>query len=179
MGKNVLLGVTGSIAAYKACELVGKFRKAGFSVRCIMSRDAGYFITPLTLEVLSGKKVVSDMFSRPEKLDPAHISLTDEADVILIAPASADAIGKIASGICDDIVTCSVAAAGCPVVVAPAMNDRMYTNPVIQDKIGYLKEKGFIFIDPVKGHLACGREGVGRLAPLDRIVEETQKALAP
>jgi phosphopantothenoylcysteine decarboxylase/phosphopantothenate--cysteine ligase len=178
MGKNILLGVTGSIASYKACDLVGLLRKKGHSVRCVMSRDAKWFVTPLTLETLTGQKVVEDMFRLPENRDPIHVSLADEADIILIAPATADVIGKVASGIADDMLTCTICASDCPVVFAPAMNDRMYNNPIVQDKIQYLREKGYHFIDPVVGHLACGREGIGHLAPLERIVEKTEKILA-
>jgi phosphopantothenoylcysteine decarboxylase/phosphopantothenate--cysteine ligase len=178
MGKNILLGVTGSIASYKACDLVGLLRKSGHSVRCVMSRDAKWFVTPLTLETLTGQKVVRDMFRLPENRDPVHVSLAEEADIILIAPATADVIGKIASGIADDILTCTICASACPVVFAPAMNDRMYNNPIVQDKMEYLRGKGYHFIDPVIGHLACGREGIGHLAPLERIVEETEKILA-
>ena len=177
MGRNILLGVTGSIAGYKACELIGLFRKKGYEVRCVMSADAKWFVTPLTLETLTGKKVAMDMFSLPEEREPAHISLAEEADVILVAPATADIIGKVAAGICDDILACTVCAATAPVIFAPAMNDNMYNNPVVQDKIGYLREKGYHFIEPVVGHLACGREGVGHLAPLETIVEETEKLL--
>lgn len=178
MGKNILLGVTGSIAAYKACDLIGIFRKKGHSVRCAMSRDAKWFVTPMTLEVLSGNKVAEDMFKGPEARNPAHISLADEADIVLVAPATADVICKVAAGICDDILTCSIAATTKPVLFAPAMNDNMYNNPVVQDKIEYLKEKGYFFVGPVKGHLACGREGIGHLAPLEDIAEKTEKILS-
>lgn len=176
-GKNILLGVTGSIASFKACELIGLFRKEGWSVRCVMSRDATRFITPLTFETLTGKKVADDMFRSPEARIPGHISLADEADVVIIAPATADIIARIAAGICDDILTCTVCATDKPVLFAPAMNDKMFNNPVIQDKIRYLQEKGYNFADPVFGHLACGREGMGHLAPLETIVEETRKLL--
>jgi phosphopantothenoylcysteine decarboxylase/phosphopantothenate--cysteine ligase len=176
--KTVLLGITGSIAAYKACELISIFRKKGHAVRCAMTAGATHFITPLTLETLSGNKVAADMFKRPPGPDPEHISLADEADLILIAPATYNVIGKIASGISDDILTCTVAAASCPVVLAPAMNDRMYLNPVIRDKTAYLKEKGYRFIEPVEGHLACDRHGIGHLAPIREIVDRTEAVLA-
>ncbi|MBD3296338.1 MAG: hypothetical protein GF392_03120 [Candidatus Omnitrophica bacterium] len=176
--KNILLGITGSIAAYKACELIRLFRKKGYGVRCAMTKDARHFITTLTLETLSGKKVAGDMFKRPHTADPEHISLADEADIILIAPATYDVIGKIASGISDDILTCAVAAASCPVVLAPAMNDRMYLNPIIKDKTAYLKEKGYSFISPIKGRLACDRDGIGHLAPPREIVDRTEAILA-
>ncbi|MEA3489612.1 MAG: flavoprotein [Candidatus Omnitrophota bacterium] len=177
MGKTILLGVTGSIASFKSCDLIGLLRKKGYTVRCVMSADAKWFVTPLTLETLTGQKVADDMFRLPDNRDPAHVSLADEAELILIAPATADIIGKLASGICDDILTCTVCASGCPVILAPAMNDKMFNNPIIQDKIEYLKEKGYHFIGPVVGHLACGREGIGHLAPLEEIVRETERIL--
>lgn len=177
MGKKIVLGITASIAAFKSCEIIGVLRKKGYSVKCVMTSDAKKFITKTTLETLSGETVVSNMFKRPEKMTPSHISLADEADIILIAPATADIIGKIASGICDDILSCTVAASSCPVVFAPAMNDRMFSNPIVQDKIQYLRDKKYYFIDPVEGHLACDREGLGHLAPVKRIVEETENIL--
>lgn len=177
MGKTIVLGVTGSIASYKACEIISILRKKGHKVQCVMSPDAKWFITPLTLETLTNETVVSDMFSLPENRDPVHISLADKADVILVAPATADIIGKVASGICDNILTCIIAAATCPVVFAPAMNDNMFRNPIVEDKISYLKEKGYHFIDPVEGHLACDREGIGHLAPVEKIAEETEQLL--
>lgn len=176
-GKKIVLGVTGSIASYKACDIISILRKKGHTVKCVMSPDAKWFITALTLETLTGEKVIDDMFSLPENRDPVHISLADEADVILVAPATADIIGKVASGICDNILTCIICAAGCPVIFAPAMNDKMFANPIVQEKIAYLKEKGYHFIDPVKGHLACGREGMGHLAPVEQIANETEKLL--
>lgn len=177
MGKNILLGVTGSIAAFKACDLVGLLRKKGYSVRCAMSPDAKWFVTPLTLETLTGKTVATDMFALPENRDPYHISLAEEADLILISPATADIIGKISSGIASDILTCTVFASESPVVFAPAMNDIMFKNPIVQENIKYLKEKGYHFVGPVEGHLACGHEGIGHLSPLETIVEEVEKIL--
>jgi phosphopantothenoylcysteine synthetase/decarboxylase len=177
MGKRIVLGVTASIAAFKACEIIGLLRKKGHSVKCVMTPHSKWFVTATTLETLSGERVVENMFKKPERVDPAHIALADEADVILIAPATADIIGKIASGICDDILSCTVAAASCPTIFAPAMNDRMFSNPIIRDKMEYLREKGYHFIDPVEGHLACGRQGVGHLALPETIVEEVEKVL--
>lgn len=175
--KKIILGITASIAAFKACEIIGILRKKGYAVKCVTSPCAKWFVTRTTLECLSGEKVVTGMFEKLERVDPLHISLADEADIILIAPATADIIGKIASGICDDILSCTVAAASCPVVFAPAMNDRMFLNPILQDKIDYLKSKGYHFIDPVKGNLACGREGIGHLESPEKIVEETEKII--
>ena len=175
--KRVLLGVTASIAAYKACDLVGMLQKKGFSVKCVMTPDAAKFVRPLVFETLTGQKVVTKMFKLPEKRSPEHISLAEDTDIILVAPATADIIGKIASGISDDILTCAICASQKPVVLAPAMNDNMFRNPIVQDKIQYLRKKGYHFIDPVEGHLACGRNGIGHLAPLDEIVRRVEKIL--
>ncbi|MDP8258406.1 MAG: flavoprotein [Candidatus Aadella gelida] len=174
MGKTILLGVTGSIAAFKACDLIGMFRKKGYTVKCVMSQDAKWFITPLTLETLTGEKVAKDMFELPEKRTPEHIALADEADIILIAPATADVMGKIAGGMCPDILTCTVLASDKPVVFAPAMNDKMFKNAMVRENIEKLKKNGYHFIDPVKGRLACGKEGIGHLAPLETVVSETE-----
>ncbi|MDD4957374.1 MAG: flavoprotein [Candidatus Omnitrophica bacterium] len=176
--KVVLLGVTGSIAAYKSCEMIRLFRHKGYEVRCVMSRDADKFITRLTLETLSGKEAFSDMFRMPDKRKPEHISLAEEADIILIAPATADIIAKTAAGLCDDLLSCVICAYKGPVVFAPAMNDNMFDNPIIQDKIEYLRNKGYYFVSPVKGPLACGKTGIGHLAPVETIVLETEKILA-
>lgn len=178
MKKNILLGVTASIASYKACEIIRLLQKKNFSVRCVMTKDAAQFITALTLETLSEQKVAIDLFSLPETKNPKHISLSDEADLILVAPATADTISKVAAGICDDILTCSICSSSAPVVFAPAMNDKMFANPIIQDKISYLKDKGYYFVDPVKGALACGREGTGHLAPLEDIVVQVEQLLS-
>ena len=172
--KTVLLGVTASIAAYKACDIINVLRKKGFAVKCVMSKDAKKFVTQLVLETLSGNKTVKDLFRLPEERAPNHISLAEEADIILVAPATADVIGKVASGVCDDILTCTICAARGPVVFAPAMNDGMFENPITQDKILYLKEKGYYFIEPVVGHLACGRDGIGHLAPIETIVKRVE-----
>lgn len=177
MKKNILLGVTGSIASYKACDLIGIFKKKGYSVKCVMSRDAKWFVTTHTLETLSGAKVACDMFQLPAERTPEHVSLAEEAEVVLIAPATADIIGRIASGICDDILTCTVFASDRPVIFAPAMNDKMYNNPIIQENISRLKGKGYHFVGPVAGNLACGREGMGHLAPLEEIVKKTEEIL--
>lgn len=177
MAKNILLGVTGSIAAYKACDLIRALKGKGHTVRCAMTPDAEHFVTPLTLETLSCEKVVHAMFRLPDNREPLHVSLADWADLILVSPATADIIGKVAGGICDDILSCTICATKAPVMFAPAMNDNMYVNPIIQDKIAYLKTKGYGFVGPVEGHLACGRTGIGHLAPVEKIVEEAEKLL--
>ncbi len=175
--EKVILGITASIAAFKCCDIIRLLRKKGYAVKCVMTPNAEKFVTRTTLETLSGETVAKDMFERPEKMCPGHISLAEEADLMLIAPATANIIGKIASGICDDTLTCAVCAASCPTVFAPAMNDKMYNNPIVRDKMDYLAEKGYYFIEPVEGALACGSVGMGHLAPPEKIVEEVEKIL--
>lgn len=178
MGKRIILGVTASIASFKACDLIGLLRKKGHSVRCVLSRDAKWFVAPLVLETLTGENVVGEMFNLNDNRSPVHISLSDEADLVLVAPATCDVICKVAAGICDDILLCTICSTDKPVVFAPAMNDKMFTNPIVQEKIAYLKKKGYHFVDPVKGHLACDREGIGHLAPLEKIVKEVNRILS-
>jgi len=173
--KNIILGITGSIAAYKACDLIGALRKSGYDVTCVLTKEAGYFVTPLTLETLSGNKVLSDMFELPENRIPSHTSLADRASLIAVCPASANVIGKLASGICDDLLTCAIFASKAPVLLAPAMNDNMYNHPIVQSNIEILKKNGMKFVSPVKGRLACGREGVGHIADIKDIVDECKK----
>ncbi|KJJ84567.1 phosphopantothenoylcysteine decarboxylase/phosphopantothenate/cysteine ligase [Candidatus Omnitrophus magneticus] len=174
---TITLGITAGIAAYKACDLIGILKKKGFNVVCAVTRDALNFVTPLTLETLTGEKVITDMFSMPEKREPCHISLAEKSSLIAVVPATADFIGKIASGLCDDILSCSIFAASCPVIFAPAMNDKMYANPIIQEKINYLRLKGYDFVEPVEGHLACNRIGMGHLAPLETIAARIEERL--
>jgi len=143
-----------------------------------MSPDAAKFVKPLVFDTLSGQKTVTKMFRSSEIRNPEHIALSEEADIILVAPATADIIGKVASGIADDILSCTICATDRPVVFAPAMNDKMFNNPIVQDKIKYLREKGYHFVDPVVGQLACGREGIGHLAPLEEIVSRVEKILS-
>jgi len=175
--KNIILGITGSIAAYKSCDLIGLFRKKGYDVSCVITREAEHFITPLTLETLSGNTVYKDMFALPEKRDVIHVSLAEKGDLILISPATASIIGKLAAGICDDLLTCAVMSSKAPVLIAPAMNDKMYKNEITQRNIQTLKKIGYKFIDPVVGHLACGSFGIGHLAKLDQILKAVNKTL--
>ena len=172
--RNVLLAVTASIAGYKACEIISVLRKRSYDVKCMMSKDAKWFVTEMTLETLSGNKVVSDMFSLPKNRSPEHISLAEGSDIILVAPATADIIAKVACGICDDIVSCTICAADKPVIFAPAMNDNMYKNPIVQENIQKLKDSGYYFVGPVEGHLACGRQGEGHIASPEEIVNFTE-----
>ena len=175
--KTVIVGVTGSIAAYKACEIVSRLKKARYNVRVLMTKEALSFLTPLTLETLSQNKVIHEMFGLPEKWDVVHTSLADEAGLILIAPATANIIGKLASGTCDDILSCVVFASDAPVLIAPAMNEKMYKHQITQENIAKLKEVGYKFIGPIKGRLACGHEDIGHIADVDDIVKEAKKLI--
>jgi len=175
--KSVIVGVTGSIAAYKACEIVNALKRDSFCVRVILTKEAKEFVTPLTLQTLSGNKVYSDMFEPPETWDPIHTSLADNASLVLIAPATASVIGKLASGICDDLLTCVVYATKAPVLIAPAMNEKMYKHNVVGENVAKLKKIGYSFIGPVKGHLACGHEAIGHIAQTSDIIKEAKKIL--
>jgi len=177
MGKNIVLGVTASIAIYKSCEIISRLKKEGFSVKTVMTPNAQELIRPIVFQSLSGEKVYTGLFEDPQSWQIEHISLAEDADLILIAPATANIIGKIASGVSDDLLTCVVAATQAPVLIAPAMNQNMYKNKITQGNIRKLKSLGYKFIDPVKGRLACGREGVGCLAAPEDIVKEVKKAL--
>lgn len=168
--KHVVMGVTGSIAAYKACDIVSGLRKKGVDVHVILTKAGAEIITPLTLETLSNNPVVVDMFNRENPWEVEHISLAKLADLFLIAPATANFIGKMASGIADDMLTTTVMATKAPVIIAPAMNSNMYLNTATQKNMATLKERGCEFIDPAVGHLACGDEGVGKLADVDDII---------
>jgi len=175
--KNIILAVTGSIAAYKACDLIRAFQKIGFLVTVVMTKEAKEFITALTLKELSKNKVYEDMFDKGADFDIEHISLAEKADLILIAPATANIIGKIANGICDDLLSCVVTATKKPVLIAPAMNENMYTNRIVQGNINKLKSLGYKFVQPRRGELACGKIGWGCLADTEVIVEATKKCL--
>ena len=172
MGKiKIVLGITGSIAAFKAAELASHLNQLGFDVRVIMTEESEAFITPLTLQVLSGNKVSRQMFEAPENWDVEHVGLADLASFILIAPATANILGKLAHGICDDLLTCTVMAARCPVLIAPAMNTKMWEHPATQANVKILKSFGYKFIGPVKGRLACGTTGCGRMSDIEDILK--------
>jgi phosphopantothenoylcysteine decarboxylase/phosphopantothenate--cysteine ligase len=168
--KQVVLGVCGSIAAYKAGDIIRRLQDKHCAVTVIMTKEAAEFITPLTLSSLSGKNVYSDMFDK-YSWRMAHIELARDADIVLIAPATANIIGKLASGMCDDLLTTFVIASRATVFIAPAMNDAMYANPIVRENCAKLKKHGFKFIEPVKGKLACGTVGVGHLAEVEDIVK--------
>jgi len=171
--KSILLGVTGGVAAYKAVDLIRRLREEGSSVTVIMTEAAKKFITPLSLEVASQDRVYSDLFSNPM----AHITLPFNADVMVIAPATANIIGKFARGIADDLLSTSLLSFRGKVIIAPAMNWRMYENPVFQENLRYLLSRGVIQVGPEKGGLACGEEGLGRMSDVSEIVESIKSSL--
>lgn len=173
--KHIVLGVTGSIAAYKAAEIIRQLKQKNFRVSVIMTEAAKKFITPLTLAALSRRQVQCEMFQEHDvSWEINHISLAKEADALLIAPATANVIGKIACGIADDLLTCTAMATTAPVFIAPAMNERMYRNKIVQENIAKLRKHGVHFIGPSKGKLACGTEGEGRLIAIEDIVRKVK-----
>lgn len=169
--KKVVLGISGGIAAFKAAEIASMLRKRGAEVKCIMTEHATEFITPLTMREISGNPVAVSMFGDIPEFNVEHIALAQWADVFVIAPATANVIGKIANGIADDMLTTTVMATTAPVIIAPAMNSNMYMNPIVQKNIAVLKEYGYEFIEPATGHLACGITGIGRLPDPEDIVD--------
>jgi len=178
-GKRILLGVSGGIAAYKAVEILRKLMEQGAEVRVVMTRNAARFVAPLTFSALSGKPVLTDEFSEGGWGPMGHIAVTDGLDLALVAPATANIIGKMSAGIADDALSTALMAAECPVIIAPAMNERMFRNAFLQRNIGNLRAVGIRIVEPEVGALACGTSGKGRLASLDRIVQAVQAALSP
>ena len=176
--KTVVIGVSGGIAVYKTLDVISKLRKLGVNVNVIMTKSATEFVTPLSFQSLSQNYVVCDMFEDPKTWDVEHISLAKRADVFLIAPATANVIGKIANGIADDMLTTTVMATKAKVLIAPAMNTNMYENPILQRNINTLKELGYNFVEPESGRLACGDTGKGKLASPETIVDEVVKLLS-
>ena len=177
--KTVVLGVTGSIAAYKAADIVSGLRKQNVSVYVVMTNSACQLIQPLTLESLSGHPVASELFQRETPWEIEHIALAKRADLLLVAPASANFIGKYTNGIADDMLTTTAMAMRCPVLVAPAMNTAMYESVANQDNMNVLRARGVSFIEPETGRLACGDVGKGKLAQVEDIVEEAVLSLHP
>ena len=175
--KNIILGVTASIAIYKACEIVRRLKEENFAVTVVETAEAEELIRPIVFQSLSGRKVYCGLFNEPETWEIEHISLAKGADLVLIAPATANIIGKIASGISDDLLTCVVCATRAPVLIAPAMNEQMYQNKITQGNIKKLKSLGYKFIGPRVGRLACGEAGVGCLAEVETIIKEVKKNL--
>lgn len=173
--RHVVLGVTASIAIYKSCEIIRRLKKGGFLVSVVMTKEAEELIKPVVFQSLSGNRVFRGLFDEPDEWDIEHISLADKADLVLVAPATANIIGKIASGICDDLLTCVIAATKVPVLICPAMNKDMYRNKIVQGNIAKLKSCGYKFVAPVKGELACGKRGIGCLAEVETIVKEVKR----
>lgn len=169
-GKNVVLGVTGGIAAYKSCEVVSRLRKLGAEVYVVMTENACRFVQPLTFETLSGHPVVSDTFRRPETWEVEHVALAKRADVFLIAPATANILAKMACGLADDMLSTTVLATRAPVLVAPAMNTGMWENAATRANVETLRKRGVKFVGPEGGHLACGDSGMGRMSEPAAIV---------
>lgn len=177
-GKRVLIGVTGGIAAYKMADTVSMLVKTGAEVDVIMTKNATEFVTPLTFETLTNRRCIIDTFARDFEFDVKHISLAKAADVILIAPATANVIAKLAHGIADDMLTTTVLAAKCPKLVAPSMNTAMLENPITRDNIAALKKYGFEMIEPDSGRLACGDSGSGKLPSPDTLVQHILRHIA-
>lgn len=175
--KNIVIGITGGIACYKACDIISYLVHEGACVNVIMTKNATEFITPLTLETLSKHKVVVDMFEEKDYIEVEHISLAKKADIILVVPATANIIGKVANGIADDMLSTTIMATTSKVVFAPAMNDAMYNNKIVQDNISKLKQYGYKFIEPQEGNLACGYKAIGKLADKNTIIDSIKNIL--
>lgn len=177
-GKTIVLGVTGSVAAYKMANVASMLVKRGCEVHVIMTKNATNFINPIAFESLTNTKCLVDTFDRNFQFHVAHISLTDKADAMLIAPASANIIGKIASGIADDMLSTTVMACAKPVIIAPAMNTKMYTNPILQDNLEKLRSFGYEIIEPATGHLACGTTGAGKMPSEEVLIAHLERQIA-
>ena len=176
-GKTVVVGVGGSIAAYKAAEVVSQLVQRGARVPVVMTKAATNFVGPLTFQTITRSRVMVDQFDPESVIDATHISLTEKADLVLVAPATANLIAKMAHGLADDMLTSLLLAVRCPVLVAPAMNDRMWEHKAFQKNLAAIKELGHRIIDPREGFLACGTYAVGRLAEPLEIVKEVEGVL--
>lgn len=169
-GRHIVLGVTGGIAAYKACDIASRLRKKGASVHVIMTEHACEFVRPLTFETLTNEPVVTDMFHREKPWEVEHVSLAKLADLFIVAPATANIMAKTAAGIADDMLSTTILAASCPLLFAPAMNSAMWLNPATQRNLSVLKDLGVSFVGPASGNLACGDQGIGRMSEPEDIV---------
>jgi phosphopantothenoylcysteine decarboxylase / phosphopantothenate---cysteine ligase len=176
--KNIVIGISGGIAVYKVCDLIRRLKDRGDAVHVIMTRHAQEFVTPLTFQTLSQNLVHTDNFELSQEKDIDHIALADTADVVVLAPATANIIGKISHGISDDLLTTVVCATRAPVVLAPAMNVNMWNNSITQENVTKLKTLGVHCVDPAEGDLACGYTGVGRLAETPEIIKVIDRALS-
>lgn len=174
---RIVLGITGSIAAYKAADIASQLTKAGHEVTCVLTKAAHEFVTPLVLATLSKRPVVSDLFAEKEGWQPGHIQLADEADLLLIAPATANILASMAHGFANDALTAIALATRAPLLIAPAMNGKMWQHPATLANVEVLTGRGAEWVAPAEGMLACGYEGVGRLAPVEEIVQCAQDLL--
>jgi phosphopantothenoylcysteine synthetase/decarboxylase len=175
---RIILGVTGSIAAYKAADLASQLTKAGHGVTCVLTKSALEFVTPLTLGTLSKYPVITDLFAEKEGWQPGHIQLADEADLLLIAPATANILASMANGFAHDALTAIALATRAPILIAPAMNGKMWQHPATQKNVETLRGFGAQFVEPASGMLACGYEGVGRLAEVETILAAVATVLS-
>jgi phosphopantothenoylcysteine decarboxylase/phosphopantothenate--cysteine ligase len=176
--KNIILGICGGIAAYKSCDIIRKLVKLKANVKCILTSGGSKFIKPLTLQTLSKNKVYMSMFDILENWEINHISLANEVDLILVAPATADVIARLACGRCDDLLTCTILASKAKVLICPAMNTNMFNHKATKNNIEILKSYGYNFVSPEKGELACGDYGDGRLACVETIVSAVEGLLS-
>jgi len=175
--KNIILGVSGSIAAYKAADLASGLTKAGHSVTAVMTKDAQEFVTPLVLQTLSKNPVVTGLYDEKESWRPGHIGLADSADLMLVAPATANLIAQFANGLAPDVLSAIHLATLAPILIAPAMNGKMWQHPATRENVARLADRGVHFIGPEEGMLACGYEGVGRLWNVEGIIERAETIL--
>ena len=175
--KTILQIFTGSIAAYKTPELIHMFQARGAKVICCLTNAAKEFVTPLTLRSLSGEQVFGDMFDKEAPYSITHTSLAEKTDLVLVAPASANFIARLAAGFADDLASCLVLSSRKPIVIVPAMNDAMYEHPITCKNIERLKKIGYYFVDPIIGKLACGKEGMGHIAKFDTILSCVEEIL--
>ena len=176
--KSVVLGVTGSIAAFRAADLASQLTKKGVAIQVVMTAEARHFITPLTLQVLSKHPVLTDLFDEKEGWQPGHIEVADRADLLLIAPATAQIIAELAWGFANHALSAIALATRAPILIAPAMNGKMWLNPATSENVERLRARGVRFIGPEEGMLACGYEGIGRMWPVDGIIEAVESLLA-
>ena len=175
--KNILLGVSASIAAYTACDLITDLRADGFSVTVVMTKDAHHFITALTLQSFAGSEVIEDFFSVPGRVKPVHIELAKRSDLILVSPATADIIAKLSHGFADDVLSCTVLASEAPLVIVPAMNEKMFNHKFTQENIKRLQGNGAAIVSPIQGHLVCSDQGMGHIAENKSILKAVHTCL--
>ena len=175
--KTVVFGLTGSIACYKVCDVISELTQAGIKVQCVLTQAARQFITPLTLASISGLPVYEDQFISPPFSEPLHTRLAREANLIVVAPATANILAKMAHGMADDLLTSIILATDAKILIVPAMNERMWLNPFTRENVSKLKDAGMDFVDPVHGHLVCQVEGVGHIAQSQAITSQIKNLL--